>query len=137
MQTGTDRMRPRYKGFMAPALQIKSKAVIDYSCGKSSTFYLHMDQFTNYLGITAGIVTGVSLLPQLFKIIKNKKAEDISYFMLAVLITGLCGWVWYGIRKKDMPIIFTNAFSILINILTIIFSARYKNKNGNKQEQPS
>jgi MtN3 and saliva related transmembrane protein len=96
-----------------------------------------MDQFTNYLGIAAGIVTGVSLLPQLFKIIKNKKAEDISYSMLAVLITGLCGWVWYGIRKKDMPIIFTNAFSIFINILTIIFSARYKNKNADSNGQSS
>jgi MtN3 and saliva related transmembrane protein len=85
-----------------------------------------MDESTNYIGIAAGIFTGVSMLPQLVKIIKNKKAEDISYFMLAILIAGLAGWVWYGTRKKDLPIVFTNTFSILVNVLIVLFSARYK-----------
>jgi MtN3 and saliva related transmembrane protein len=85
-----------------------------------------MDKTTNYIGIGAGICTGISMLPQLFKIIKDKKAEDISWFMLAILIAGLAGWVFYGIRKKDPPIIFTNAFSILVNLLIVIFSAKYK-----------
>ena len=89
-----------------------------------------MDTFTNYLGIAAGICTGISLLPQLFKIIREKKAEDISYTMLAVLITGLSGWVWYGLRKNDLPIIFTNSFAVLVNLLMIIFSAKYKNKKS-------
>jgi len=81
---------------------------------------------TEYIGIAAGICTSVSLLPQLIKIIKEKKADDISYFMLAILITGLTGWVWYGIRKSDLPIILTNSFSVLVNILVIIFTAKYK-----------
>jgi len=88
-----------------------------------------MDKLTNYIGIAAGIFTGISLVPQLYKIIKEKKAENISYFMLVILIAGLAGWVWYGIRKNDLPIIFTNGFSILVNLLTIFFSARYKDKN--------
>ena len=88
-----------------------------------------MDKFTNYIGVGAGIFTGISLVPQLYKIIKEKRAENISYFMLVILIAGLAGWVWYGIRKNDLPIIFTNGFSILINLLTIFFSARYKDKN--------
>jgi MtN3 and saliva related transmembrane protein len=88
-----------------------------------------MDKLTNYIGIGAGIFTGISLVPQLYKIIKEKKAENISYFMLVILIAGLVGWVWYGIRKNDLPIIFTNGFSILVNLLTIFFSARYKDKN--------
>ena len=88
-----------------------------------------MDKLTNYIGIAAGIFTGISLVPQLYKIIKEKRAENISYFMLVILIAGLAGWVWYGIRKNDLPIIFTNGFSILVNLLTIFFSARYKDKN--------
>ena len=92
-----------------------------------------MTDFTGWLGIAAGICTGVSLVPQLFKIIKTKKAENISYIMLAILITGLAGWVWYGIRKNDMPIIFTNAFAILVNLLTIVFSIKYKNNDTHKK----
>ena len=85
-----------------------------------------MSDITGYVGIGAGICTGISMLPQLIKIIREKKAEDISYFMLIILMTGLVGWIWYGILKKDAPIIFTNAFSLLVNLLIIIFSAKYK-----------
>lgn len=84
---------------------------------------------TEIIGIGAGVCTGISLVPQLYKIIKTKKAENISYVMLATLITGLAGWVWYGLRKNDIPIIVTNAFAVLVNLLTIGFSVKYKNKN--------
>ena len=83
---------------------------------------------TEYIGIAAGICTSVSQLPQLIKIIKEKKADDISYFMLFILITGLSGWVLYGCMKSDLPIILTNAFSVLLNALVIIFTIKYKKK---------
>ena len=90
---------------------------------------------TVYLGIAAGVCTAVSLLPQLIKIIRKKKAEDISYFMLFILLTGLAGWIWYGIEKKDYPIMLTNAFSFLVNSLIIFFTVRYKNDKGDKHRQ--
>ena len=79
-----------------------------------------------YIGIAAGILTSVSLLPQLIKIIREKKAEDISYVMLFILLCGLSCWVWYGILRDDLPIMITNSFSLLINSLVIIFTIRYK-----------
>ena len=88
-----------------------------------------MDDYSLYIGIGAGVCTALSLLPQLFKIIKDKKANDISYFMLFILLTGIGGWIWYGILKNDYPIIMTNAFSFLVNLLVIGFSIKYKNKN--------
>ncbi|MBV4358704.1 SemiSWEET family sugar transporter [Pinibacter aurantiacus] len=80
-----------------------------------------------YIGIIAGICTCISLVPQLLKILKEKKANDISFFMLFILITGLCGWIWYGVLKKDYPIICTNVFAVIINGLMIVFSIKYKN----------
>jgi MtN3 and saliva related transmembrane protein len=65
-----------------------------------------MNDYSLYIGIGAGICTAISLLPQLIKIIKDKKAEDISFLMLFVLLTGVGGWIWYGLLKKDYPIIF-------------------------------
>jgi MtN3 and saliva related transmembrane protein len=87
-------------------------------------------QFPGYIGILAGIFTAASLLPQLVKIIKEKKSENISYFMLFILLAGLSMWVWYGILRKDYPIIITNSFSFLVNILVIYFTMKYK--TGNK-----
>jgi len=85
-----------------------------------------MPDKTQLIGIIAGICTGISLLPQLIKIIREKKADDISWFMLFILLGGLAGWVWYGILKEDYPIIITNLFSFLVNVGIIFFSLRYK-----------
>ena len=89
-----------------------------------------MKDYTIYVGIVAGIFTGISLVPQLLKIIKDKKADDISFFMLLILLLGVSGWIVYGILRTDYPIIFTNAFSLLVNILIIIFSIKYKKKKA-------
>lgn len=86
-------------------------------------------QSTTIVGLVASIFTGVSLIPQLIKIIKEKKAEAISLGMLAVLFIGLCGWVYYGILKEDWIIIISNAFSLVVNILIFIFSMKYKEKD--------
>jgi MtN3 and saliva related transmembrane protein len=79
------------------------------------------------IGISASILTGISMLPQLIKLIKERKANDISLVMLITLISGLIIWVWYGIKKGDWIIIISNGFSVLINILILILSLIYKN----------
>jgi MtN3 and saliva related transmembrane protein len=83
----------------------------------------------SYIGIAAGVCTAISLLPQLIKIIREKKADNISYFMLFILMVGLGLWVWYGVLKKDYPIMATNSFSFLVNSLVIFFTVKYKRKN--------
>jgi MtN3 and saliva related transmembrane protein len=86
-----------------------------------------MKDYAVYIGIGAGALTAVSMLPQLFKILKEKKAEDISFGMLIVLLAGVAGWIWYGIVKTDYPIIATNSFSFLVNSVVLGLSIRYKN----------
>ena len=83
---------------------------------------------TQIIGIAAAVITGVSMIPQLAKIIKQKKAENVSMGMSVVLICGLALWLWYGIKKNDAPIIATNSFSIFTNILLIYFGIKYKHK---------
>jgi MtN3 and saliva related transmembrane protein len=80
------------------------------------------------IGIAAAIITGISMIPQLAKIIKQKKAENVSIGMIILLICGLALWLWYGIKKHDAPIIATNSFSILTNVLLIYFGVKYKHK---------
>ena len=81
---------------------------------------------TEIVGIVAGICTATSLLPQLIKLRKHKKAEDISLFYLVILFIGLSLWVWYGILRQDFPIMITNGFSLVINGIIIVLGVRYK-----------
>lgn len=68
------------------------------------------------------------MLPQVIKVWKEKKAENISLLMLIVLVSGIALWVVYGIEKTDWPIIGTNSFSLLVNIVLIVLRIKYKNR---------
>ena len=89
-----------------------------------------MKEYVLYIGIAAGVCTSISMLPQLVKIIKTKKADDISYVMVIVLLVGIAAWIWYGILRTDYPIIVTNSLSLLVNLLVLAFSLRYKKNKG-------
>jgi MtN3 and saliva related transmembrane protein len=86
------------------------------------------ENLDDIIGIAAGIFTSLSLLPQLIKLIRDKKAEDISLFYLVILIIGISLWIWYGFLRKDIPIIATNSFSLILNMIVIIFSIKLKKK---------
>jgi MtN3 and saliva related transmembrane protein len=88
-----------------------------------------LENNTQLIGISAAVLTAVSMLPQLYKIIKEKKAENVSILMIVVLMSGLSLWIWYGVQKKDYPIIFTNIFSLLVNMFIMFFGIKYKKKD--------
>ena len=84
--------------------------------------------YIQYIGIAAGVLTSVSMLPQLIKTFKEKKAEELSLVMILVLMSGIGGWIWYGILKKDLPIIATNCFSFLLNSILLFLRIKYSHK---------
>jgi len=67
-------------------------------------------------------------MPQLIKTFKTKKVEEISLVMLVILMCGLVAWIYYGILRKDFPIIATNSFSLLLNIILVVLKAKYKKR---------
>jgi MtN3 and saliva related transmembrane protein len=88
-----------------------------------------MPQFPFYIGLAAGILTSVAALPQLIKLIREKRAGDISLAMFFVLLGGLGLWVWYGVLKDDLPLIITNAISFAINAAVVVMSLWYKRRS--------
>lgn len=78
------------------------------------------------VGIAASIFTSASMLPQLVKLAREKKAGEISMGMLIILVTGLSCWIAYGIMKEDWILICANGFSWVVTVLMIIFTLKYK-----------
>lgn len=85
-------------------------------------------EYIQWIGIGAGVLTSLSMLPQLIKTFKEKKAEELSLVMILALIGGIAGWIWYGILRNDLPIIITNCFSLLVNIILLFFRIKYAEK---------
>ncbi|MBA5793446.1 SemiSWEET transporter [Flavobacterium sp. xlx-214] len=82
----------------------------------------------NILGTVAGILTSVSMLPQLFKVVKQRDVENISVVMLVVLLCGVSLWVIYGFMKNEWPIIISNAFSVVLNATLLVCYFAFKKK---------
>jgi MtN3 and saliva related transmembrane protein len=91
--------------------------------------------WTQAIGLAAGILTASSLIPQVIKTLKTKKADEVSIKMLLVLQGGIILWILYGFKRDDMPIIVTNIFSLAVNITMVILRIKFgeKKKQGNSR----
>lgn len=78
------------------------------------------------VGVIASIFTGIALLPQLIKIIKEKKSEGVSFLMLSSMFVGISLWIVYGFMKNDYIIIISNCFSLIVNISIVVLSIKFK-----------
>jgi len=88
-------------------------------------YFLFNSSLTLITGITAGLLTATSMMPQVFKTIKTKKAENVSPLMLIILISGVILWIVYGVLKKDIPIICTNSFSLIVNLAMLYLQWKF------------
>jgi MtN3 and saliva related transmembrane protein len=79
------------------------------------------------VGVGASCFTATALIPQLIKLLKEKKSGSVSVVMLCVLFTGLGLWVYYGVLKSDWIIIISNGFALVIIVWIGVLTIRYKN----------
>ena len=77
------------------------------------------------IGIVAGVLTSSSIIPQLVKTIKTKEVADLSIYIFIILIAGNSLWGYYGILLKDIPLIATSIFSVVLNITMLILKIKY------------
>jgi len=80
----------------------------------------------NIIGYAAALFTTFSLLPQIIRIWKLKEARDISLFMPLMLSVGAILWLVYGIMLAEVPIIAANAVSLLVALITLFITIKYR-----------
>lgn len=64
------------------------------------------------IGLAAGFLTSVAVLPQVVRTWRTKHARDISIWQPLILIVGMLLWLIYGLMLHDLPLIAANSFSI-------------------------
>ena len=78
------------------------------------------------IGYIAAAFTTFAFLPQLIKIIKNKKANDVSLLMYLVMLTGIGLWLAYGIMIHSLPVIAANSLTFLFVLAILFLKVRFK-----------
>jgi len=78
------------------------------------------------VGLVALIASSVGFFPQLVKTFKTKKAEDLSFYTLLLLIIAATSWIVYGFSRSDLFIICTNSIIFVLVFMLAIMKLLYR-----------
>lgn len=76
---------------------------------------------TEIVGLVAAFLTTVAFLPQVIHTLRTRSTEDISLRMYSLYTVGIFLWLVYGLLLRDLPLIASNAVTLLFagTILTL------------------
>ena len=77
---------------------------------------------TAYIGTVAAFCTTVAFVPQIVKL-RKQGGKDLSYQMLFLYLSGVLLWLVYGIRVHAVAVIWANALSVVMVLISIILKA--------------
>ncbi len=78
------------------------------------------------VGITAGILSCATFLPQVIKTWKSKSTKDVSLVMFIIASLGTTLWLAYGILIHSISIIFTNCIVLVLSLLMLYLFYRHR-----------
>lgn len=70
--------------------------------------------FADYLGLVAGGIVTVGLVPQVMRVYKLKSARDISALFNMAMLSGMIMFLAYGIILDLFPLILWNSIGMLL-----------------------
>jgi MtN3 and saliva related transmembrane protein len=80
------------------------------------------------LGFVAGTLTTISFAPQVLKIWRTKRGDDLSSTMLLTFAAGVALWLVYGLVLRAAPIIAANAVTLALIMAILGMKIRYGNR---------
>ncbi|MHB1173614.1 MAG: SemiSWEET transporter [Sulfuriferula sp.] len=80
----------------------------------------------DWIGLVAGTLTTVAFIPQVIKIWRSKKADDISVSMFLIFTVGVALWMIYGIQIASLPVMLANAVTMMLALVILILKYRYR-----------
>lgn len=79
----------------------------------------------NWIGTVAAFCTTLSFLPQLIRIWRRKRADDISLSMFLLFSFGVACWLVYGLGIGSGPIMAANAINLALALAILACELRY------------
>lgn len=78
------------------------------------------------IGLVAGILTGISFIPQSIKTIRTKNTKSISLITYVLYTLGVTLWIIYGLVVGDIAVFLTNIVTIVPSMIILVIKLREK-----------
>lgn len=66
-----------------------------------------------------------SFTPQIFKILREKHADDVSLRMFLLTVTGFVLWTTYGVMSHSWPVTASNAVCLALSAVILVLKIRF------------
>ena len=77
------------------------------------------------VGYLATIVSSFILVPQIVKVMRTKKSDDLSYGMIALTMASNGLWGTYGFLNGRVPLVVSGAISMIASVALLCLKAKY------------
>lgn len=82
--------------------------------------------YLTLIGLTAGFLTTVSFVPQVWMAWRTKSTHDISFGMFSMMSAGVLLWLIYGIMLNDLPIMIANSVTLILASSIVVAKIKYR-----------
>ncbi len=80
----------------------------------------------NALGLVAGLLTTISLVPQAVRVWRTRSTRDISLWMFLLFSLGVALWLAYGLLDHDLPVTAANGVTLVLALGILVAKLRFK-----------
>ena len=87
-----------------------------------------MNGLIDSIGLAAGLLTTTAFIPQVWKIYRTKSGKDISARMFSLFSAGIVLWLVYGVLLQSVPLILSNAVTLVLSLTIIGLKLRYRER---------
>jgi MtN3 and saliva related transmembrane protein len=88
------------------------------------------------IGYMAAVLTTVSFVPQLLRVIKLRSARDISLGMFLIFTTGTLAWLVYGVLAHSRPVWIANSVTFVLSLSILVLKLRF-DREATSSPQPA
>ena len=80
---------------------------------------------TEMLGAVAALITSLCWLPQILKILRERRAADVSLATNAAFASGIALWLVYGVMIGSWPVIVSNVVTLGFILAIVALKLRF------------
>ncbi|HEY0521847.1 MAG TPA: SemiSWEET transporter [Stellaceae bacterium] len=76
------------------------------------------------VGVVAGVLTTLSFLPQVVKVLRERQTAGLSLRMYLMMTAGTFLWLVYGIAISSLGLVLANAITFLLSLTVLALKIR-------------
>ncbi len=95
---------------------------VEYTCFTMTTLSFS----PTWIGMAAALLTTAAFAPQAIQAWRSRSTRDVSLTMFLLMVSGIALWLTYGILIGDLPLIASNAVTLVLAGSILVAKLRFR-----------